>query len=141
MVTRSTTGTPQGGVISPLLANIYLHEVLDRWWLRDVLPRLKGHAFVVRYADDFALVFSNVEDARRVQEVLPRRFGKYGLSIHPEKTRLVRFERPHRDSGDRPETFDFLGFTHYWGKSRKGRWVPKQRTARDRFRVCPIFCV
>ncbi len=134
VVAHAQEGTPQGGVISPLLANIYLHEVLDMWWLRDVVPRLKGHAFAVRYADDFVLVFSNFEDARRVEAVLPRRFGKYGLTLHPEKTRLVRFERPGGTRGVRPDTFDFLGFTHYWGKSRKGRWVPKQRTARDRVR-------
>jgi len=134
VVTRSDAGTPQGGVISPLLANIYLHEVLDMWWIRDVLPRMRGKAFAVRYADDFVLVFSDPEDARRVQTVLPRRFGKYGLALHPEKTRLVRFERPSASNDDRPETFDFLGFTHYWAISRKGRWVPKQRTARDRQR-------
>lgn len=131
---RQSSGTPQGGVISPLLANIYLHEVLDTWWAREVMPRLRGRAFAVRYADDFVLVFSDREDACRVQEVLPKRFGKYGLTLHPDKTRLVRFERPGNPWGDRPETFDFLGFTHYWAKSRKGRWVPKQRTARDRLR-------
>jgi group II intron reverse transcriptase/maturase len=133
VITRSETGTVQGGVISPLLANIYLHEVLDEWWVRDVLPRLRGQAVTVRYADDFVLAFSDEDDARRVQEVLPKRFAKYGLSLHPEKTRLVRFQRPGNDRGERPGTFDFLGFTHYWAKSRKGRWVPKQRTARDRF--------
>lgn len=132
-MSRATEGTPQGGVISPLLANIYLHEVLDVWWERDVVPRLKGKAFAVRYADDFVLVFSKLEDAQRVQAVLPRRFGKYGLTLHAQKTRLVRFERPQGPK-DRPETFDFLGFTHCWAKSRKGRWVPKQRTARDRYR-------
>jgi len=131
---RAAAGTPQGGVISPLLANIYLHEVLDTWWVREVMPRLRGAAFAVRYADDFVLVFSELEDARRVQDVLPRRFGKYGLTLHPEKTRLVRFVCPGGPRGDPPETFDFLGFTHYWAKSRKGRWVPKQRTARDRLR-------
>ena len=134
VVTRSETGTVQGGVISPLLANIYLHEVLDEWWVRDVRPRLRGQAFIVRYADDFVMAFSDEDDARRVQEVLPKRFAKYGLTLHPEKTRLVRFQRPDEDRGERPGTFDFLGFTHYWAKSRKGRWVPKQRTARDRFR-------
>jgi len=133
VVSRSGGGTPQGGVISPLLANIYLHEALDKWWLREVVPRLMGRAFAVRYADDFVLVFSNYEDARRVQAVLPRRFGKFGLTLHPQKTRLVRFERPGGERDDRPDTFDFLGFTHYWAKSRKGRWVPKQRTARDRY--------
>src|SRR3990172_5790224 len=89
-------GTPQGGVISPLLANVYLHEVLDVWFERDVKPRLRGGAFLVRYADDAALVFSREDDARRVMEVLPKRFGKYGLALHPEKTRLVEFRRPDR---------------------------------------------
>jgi group II intron reverse transcriptase/maturase len=136
VVRRPESGTPQGGVISPLLANIYLHEVLDQWWAEAVLPRMRGEAMLVRYADDFVMVFRREEDARRVQDVLPKRFEKYGLTLHPDKTRLVRFERPRRGGGgreDRPGTFDFLGFTHFWGKSRKGRWVPKQETAKSRF--------
>lgn len=133
VVTRSDQGTVQGGVISPLLANIYLHEVLDKWWSREVQPRLRGKAFLVRYADDFVCVFRDAEDARRVQEVLPKRFAKYGLTLHPTKTRLVDFRDPKRGES-KPGTFDFLGFTHYWGKSRKGWWVPKQKTARDRLR-------
>lgn len=127
-------GTPQGGVISPLLANIYLHGVLDAWFERDVKPRLKGKAFLVRYADDAVFGFANEEDARRVLGVLPKRFGKYGLNLHSEKTRLIDFRRPlwgQERSG--VETFDFLGFTHYWARSRKGNWVIKQKTAKDRF--------
>ncbi len=85
------TGTPQGGVISPLLANIYLHEVLDQWLVRDVLPRLSRRAVPVRYADDFLIVFAQKRDAERVLEVLPKRFGRYGLTVHPDKTRLVPF--------------------------------------------------
>jgi RNA-directed DNA polymerase len=128
------TGTPQGGVISPVLANIYLHDVLDVWFEREVKPRLKGRAFLVRYADDAVLGFSLEEDARRVLEVLPKRFAKYGLELHPEKTRLVRFA-PKRDAGDDdPGTFDFLGFTHYWGKSRKGQVAVKRKTASKRLR-------
>lgn len=133
------TGTPQGGVISPLLANVYLHEVLDTWWEREVRPRLRGRAALVRYADDFVMVFETEEDARRVAEVLPKRFEKYGLRLHPEKTRLVRFERPDSRSppsggaGSGPSSFDLLGFTHFWGKSRKGNWVVKRATAKDRF--------
>jgi RNA-directed DNA polymerase len=123
-------GTPQGGVISPLLANIYLHEVLDCWLRKEVLPRLSGRAFLIRYCDDFVIAFSAKEDAMRVMEVLPKRFESFGLTLHPDKTRLVSF-RYHR--GHRPETFDFLGFTHYWGKSRKGVPVIKRKTARDRF--------
>jgi len=132
-VKRSDRGTVQGGVISPLLANIYLHEALDKWWVTEVLPRLKGQGALVRYADDLVCVFSDADDARRVHEVLPKRFAKYGLTLHPTKTKLVDFRRPDR-SESRPGTFDFLGFTHYWAKSRKRRWVPKQKTARDRLR-------
>ena len=128
-------GTPQGGVISPLLANIYLHEVLDKWFVQEVQPRLKGQAALVRFADDFAFVFAREEDAKRVFEVLPKRFGKYGLTLHPDKTRLVPFHRPDRTAGGdtKPGTFDLLGFTHYWGLSLKGKWVVKKRTAKDRF--------
>jgi RNA-directed DNA polymerase len=136
-------GTPQGGVISPLLANIYLHEVLDEWFVQQVVPRLVGRAVLVRYADDVVIIFGNEQDARRVFDVLPKRFAKYGLTLHREKTRLVDFCRPDRralpspDNGDahsRPGTFDLLGFTHYWAKSRKGYWVVKQKTAADRLR-------
>ena len=128
------SGTPQGGVISPLLANVYLHEVLDEWFVRDVLPRLRGRAQLVRYADDFVIVFARKEDAERVLDVLPKRFGKYGLSLHPDKTRLVPFHRPDRDDGDDdgPGSFDLLGFTHHWGLSRRGKWVVMKRTANDR---------
>jgi group II intron reverse transcriptase/maturase len=93
-------GTPQGGVISPLLANVYLHEVLDEWFVRDVKPRLKGQAQLVRYADDAVFVFARKEDAERVLAVLPKRFGKYGLKLHPDKTRLVPFHRPDRKDGE-----------------------------------------
>lgn len=123
-------GTPQGGVISPLLANIYLHEVLDTWFEREVRPRMHGAAFLARYADDFVLGFANESDARRVFEVLPQRFARFGLALHPDKTRLVAF-RP-RGPG-KPETFDFLGFTHYWGRSRRGRPAVVRKTASDRF--------
>lgn len=133
-VSRPEAGTPQGGVISPLLANIYLHKVLDEWVGEEVLPRLKGKAFLVRYADDFVMGFSSEEDAHRVMDVLPKRFGKYGLTLHPEKTRLLKFEPPRDKGGLPPESFDFLGFTHFWAKSRKGAWVIKRKTAASRFR-------
>jgi RNA-directed DNA polymerase len=131
-------GTPQGGVISPLLSNIYLHEVLDCWFVNEVLPRMKGYAFLVRFADDFIMGFQNKEDAEKVYRVLFKRFDKYGLSLHPEKTRVVPFGRPAatKDSqgqGPKPGTFDYLGFTHYWGKSRNGRWVIRRKTMRKRF--------
>lgn len=127
-------------MISPLLANIYLHTVLDEWFEQDVRPRLKGPAFLIRYADDFVMGFACEADARRVMEVLPKRFEKYGLTIHPQKTRLVPFERPPADPtrwGPRdrtpPGTFDLLGFTHYWDRSLKGQWVVKRKTSRSRF--------
>jgi group II intron reverse transcriptase/maturase len=130
-------GTPQGGVVSPLLANIYLHYVLDEWIEREVAPHLRGRVFLIRYADDFVLGFTCEADARQVLAALAQRFSSYGLTIHPEKTRLVRF-RPHvRGRGpkhlDPPHTFEFLGFTHYWALSRKSRWVVKRKTASSRF--------
>jgi RNA-directed DNA polymerase len=131
-------GSPQGGVISPLLANVYLHYVLDVWFEREVQPRLKGRAFLIRYADDFVIGFTCEEDARRVLDVLPKRFGRYGLAIHPDKTRLLAFQpsdrsdRPDSNVGSEPGTFDFLGFTHFWGRSRKGVWVVKRRTSTSR---------
>jgi RNA-directed DNA polymerase len=125
-----------GGVISPLLSNIYLHKVLDEWFEAEVKPRLTGQALLIRFADDFVIVFQRETDARRVLEVLPKRFGKYGLSLHPGKTRLVRFGRPGqpapREPHEEPRSFDFLGFTHYWDKSRQGKWVVKRKTASDR---------
>lgn len=129
-VRRDKTGTPQGGVISPLLANIYLHHVLDVWFTEVVRPRLNGRAILVRYADDVAIVFDHESDARRVLQVLPKRFGRFGLRLHPEKTRLVDFRRP--SGGGRPpgeRGFSMLGFTHFWGSSRKGRPVVKRKTA------------
>jgi group II intron reverse transcriptase/maturase len=129
-------GTPQGGVISPLLANIYLHTVLDEWFVRDVQPALARKAKIVRYADDFVVLFESRKDAEWFLEVLPKRFGKYGLTLHPDKTRMVAFQRPDRavaDDENGPRTFDFLGFTHYWAVSRKDNWIVKQRTAKDRF--------
>jgi group II intron reverse transcriptase/maturase len=137
-VSYPDAGTPQGGVISPLLANIFLHDVLDVWFDREVKPRLAGKAALFRYADDAVFLFANEKDAHRVLEVLPKRFGKYGLELHPDKTRLVDFRRPDRfaptGAGGGPGTFDLLGFTHYWGKALSGKWVVKQRTAKDRFR-------
>jgi group II intron reverse transcriptase/maturase len=133
------SGSPQGGVISPLLANIYLHYVLDEWFEQEVQPRLAGRAYLIRYADDFVIGFTNEKDAHRVKEVLPKRFGRYGLQIHPGKTRLVRFTKPNngqpidrgRPSG-KPESFDLLGFTHHWGRSLRGNWVVKRKTSTSR---------
>jgi len=140
-IVRPEAGAPQGAVISPLLTNVYLHTVLDVWFETVVKPRLRGRAFLVRYADDFVIVFEHREDAERVQAVLPQRFGKYGLTLHPEKTKLLRFERPGSGNGsERPASFDFLGFTHTWQRSRRGHWVVKQQTASKRLRraLCAV---
>lgn len=129
-------GAAQGSVLSPILGNIYLHHVLDVWFEQDVKPRLRGRAHLVRYADDGVIAFEREDDARRVMEVITKRFERYGLKLHPEKTRLVRFERPDRGdpAGKGSATFDFLGFTHYWCRSRKGNWVPRVKTRSARIR-------
>lgn len=134
VLSHPEAGTPQGGVISPLLANIYLHEVLDRWFECQVRPGLRGRAVLVRYADDFVFVFARKMDALRMLDILPKRFGKYGLTLHPDKTRLVPFHRPDRDDGCKSGsgTFDFLGFTSFWYLSRNGKWAVKRQTAKDR---------
>jgi len=125
-------GTPQGGVISPLLANIYLHAVLDVWFEQEVRPRLEGKAFLVRYADDFVICFALEADALRVADVLPKRFEKYGLALHPEKTRLIEFRLPSDEDDDRG-SFDLLGFTHFWNKSRTGSWFVQRKTSMKSF--------
>jgi len=129
---RSTKGTPQGGVISPLLANIYLHHVLDTWFEREVRPRLRKRSVLVRYADDFVIVCEDEADAERVADVLPKRFGKYGLTLNATKTQQVAFRRPRDedDDDDQPGSFTFLGFTHYCARSRKGEGAVKQKTAK-----------
>jgi RNA-directed DNA polymerase len=136
--TLSEQGTPQGGVISPLLANVYLHYVLDEWFEQEVKPRLAGRAFLIRYADDFVIGFQHEADAKRVLEVLPKRFAKHGLTLHPDKTRLVPFMRPSQPPGSevkgpQPGTFDLLGFTHFWGRSRRGGWTVVRQTSSSRF--------
>jgi RNA-directed DNA polymerase len=140
VLTHPDLGTPQGGVISPLLANVYLHEVLDKWFALDVQPRLSGQAKLIRYADDFVIVFSNGDDARRVAEVLPKRFAKYGLTVHPEKTKLIPFHRPTPletqwlgNSVRDDETFDLLGFTHTWKSSPRRAAVVLRKTMSARF--------
>jgi RNA-directed DNA polymerase len=132
----ATEGTPQGGVISPILSNIFLHHVLDQWFESEVRPRLRGNATLVRYADDFVMTFETHQDAKRVLEVLGKRLGRFGLTLHPDKTRFIDF-RPQRRDGTHPDCkdppFDFLGFTHTWGKSRNGKNVVRQLTAKSRF--------
>ena len=131
----ATEGTPQGGVISPMLSNIYLHDVLDQWFENEVKPRMAGPCTLVRFADDFVMTFKNHHDAKRVLEVLGKRLERYGLTLHPDKTRFIDF-RPERSGGTHPDCkgppFDFLGFTHTWARSQKGKKVVRQRTAKSR---------
>ena len=137
-VSYPEAGSPQGGVISPLLSNVFLHYVLDQWFEQEVRRRLRSHAFVIRYADDVVIGFRDESDARRVMEVLPKRFGKHGLTIHPDKTQLIHFRRPSSKTSrgedqEHPGTFNLLGFTLYWALSQRGYWVIKLKTATDRF--------
>lgn len=127
-------GTPQGGVISPLLSNIFLHYVLDEWIAKEVEPRMKGKSFIIRWADDFIIGFQLETDANRAKEVLPKRFNRFGLELHPDKTSLIKFGKPPRKATgqQKSETFDFLGFTYYWGRSLKGYQIIKKKTARKR---------
>jgi len=134
----SETGTGQGQPISPLLANIYLHHALDVWFEDVVKPRLKGEAYEIRFADDAILCFQHREDAEKVMRVLPKRFEKYGLTLHPEKTRLIEFgrhaARNAKKQGKQPESFDFLGFKHLCARSRKGGFTVHVRTLAKRLR-------
>jgi group II intron reverse transcriptase/maturase len=129
-------GTVQGSVLSPLLGNVYLHYVLDVWFQNEVKPRLRGKAHLVRYADDYVMGFELKEDAERVMAVLGKRMGRFGLTLHPDKTRLVDFRRPPSDQteGKGPSTLDFLGFTLYWQRTRKGRWGMRCKTKSARLR-------
>jgi RNA-directed DNA polymerase len=134
----SETGTGQGQTISPLMANIYLHYVLDEWFENEVKPRIRGVAHEIRFADDAVLCFQYKEDAEKVKEVLSKRFAKYGLTLHPEKTRLVEFGRYAEENakrrGKKPCTLDLLGFTPICARSRKGKFTVHVRTMKKRFR-------
>ena len=127
-VVRSEDGTPQGAPISPILANIFLHAVLDEWFQTEVRPRMKGNCFIVRFADDFVAGFTLRSDAERVFRVLPKRFERFGLRVHPEKSRMVQFSRPYWRQGKGTGSFAFLGFTHYWAKTLGGGWTIKRKT-------------
>jgi RNA-directed DNA polymerase len=131
VVHRPGRGTPQGGVISPLLANVYLHHAVDMWFADEVTPRMRGSAFMIRYADDFVMAFSERSDAERVLDVLSKRLARFGLELNTEKTRLVYFGRPGKGPHD-PDTFDFLGFTLHWGKARKGMQIIRWKTSKKR---------
>ena len=130
--TRPDAGTAQGSALSPLLGNVYLHYALDEWFVREVAPRMRGLAKLIRYADDFVIVFEHKEDADRVMRVLPQRLDRYGLRLNPEKTRLIPFHRPRDgDDDDGPQTFDFLGFTWLWSQ-RGRRWNVSVKTSASR---------
>jgi len=134
---RTTDGTPQGGVVSPCISNIFLHHVLDEWFETQVRPRLAGRCTLVRFADDAVMAFDNIVDAQRVLAVLGKRLERYGLTLHPDKTRLVDFRIRRPDRTNPPQTdgtsFDFLGLTHVWGKSRNGKAILRQVTAKGRY--------
>ncbi len=128
-------GTPQGGVISPMLANIFLHHVLDEWYVNEAKPGMKGQSFLIRFADDFLIGCEHESEAQWVMMALSERLQQYGLTVHPTKTKLVKFRRLDSKSGSSENgSFDFLGFTHYWAKSRWGYWVIKRETAKKRLR-------
>ncbi len=127
-------GTTQGSILSPLLGNVYLHHVLDLWFKNEVRPRLRGRATLVRYADDFVILFEIQQDAERVHAVLGKRMARFGLTLHPEKTRLFVFRPPASDRGKGTATFDFLGFTQYWRRTLRGRWTVALKTRRARLR-------
>lgn len=133
-ISEPELGTVQGSVLSPILGNVYLHHVLDTWYERAVKPRMRGRTTLVRYADDFVIGFEYEDDAKRVMGVLGRRFEQYGLKLHPEKTRLLPFHRPNtrQEDGGKMATFDFLGFTLYWRRTRAGRWMPAFKTRKAR---------
>ena len=131
-VTYPEEGTPQGGVISPLLANVYLHATIDCWIEDIVKPKSHGPVVLVRYADDFVILCRSERDARAIFAALPRRLEEYGLKMHPAKSRLIPFRQPPRRGPKEKVSFDFLGFTVAWMKSRKGIWVLFHVTSRKR---------
>jgi hypothetical protein len=124
-------------VISPCLSNVYLHYVLDEWFETEVRPRLRGRCILVRYADDLVMAFESFDDAKRVLAVLGKRLERYGLTLHPDKTRFIDFRDRRPERTGHPDTdgtsFDFLGLTHVWGKSRNGRPIVRQVTAKSRY--------
>jgi len=135
VLTRPGEGTVQGSIISPMLGNIYLHNVLDKWFEAQVKPRLKGNAALIRYCDDFIIGFERMDDAERVKKVLHKRFEKFHLCLHPEKTRLIDFRRPSlsQKDGKGPGNYDFLGFTMYWRRNSRGPgWHLASKTRKAR---------
>ena len=139
MFKDTEAGTPQGGLVSPVLANIYLHYVLDWWFEGRFAKTCRGKAFLVRYADDFVACFQHEEDARRFMTAMAERLAAFGLEVEPSKTTLIRFgsdasRHCRKDARRRPATFNFLGFTHYVGASRSGRFVVGRKTEGKRLR-------
>lgn len=126
------TGTPQGGIISPVLANIYLHKVLDQWFEEQIRPDCRGQVMINRYADDFICAFEDKEDAKRFLKQLEGRLGEYGLELAADKTRILRFSRFEVTDN---ESFEYLGFEFRWGRSLSGKAVVKRRTSRKKFRA------
>jgi group II intron reverse transcriptase/maturase len=131
-------GTPQGGNLSPILSNVFLHYVLDLWFEKKVKPQIAGRGYMVRYCDDFICMAQKVGEARRIKQLLEERFAEFDLELHPDKTRVLSFGRYERENAEREDrkanTFDFLGFTHYSGKSRKGKFIVGRTTSRAKFR-------
>ena len=131
-------GTPQGGNLSPILSNVFLHYVLDLWFKKRVKPRIEGRCYLVRYADDFLCMVQNKDDAERIKQELQERFAKFDLELHSEKTVAISFGRYERENAKRqkrkPHTFDFLGFTHFCGQSRKGKFIVGRKTSAKKFR-------
>ena len=138
MVVATERGTPQGGNFSPVLSNIFLHYVLDLWFEKKLKPSLRGECYLVRYADDFICLVQYVDDAERIEQALRERFARFDLELHPRKTRVISFGRFERENAARQKrrlnTFDFLGFTHYCGRSRKGRFIVGRKTSCKKFR-------
>ncbi|MEC0093152.1 reverse transcriptase domain-containing protein [Paenibacillus macquariensis] len=137
-VVKNEEGVPQGGSLSPLLANIYLHYTLDLWFTKAVKKHCQGEAYIVRYADDFVACFQYKHDAEMFYEALGIRLAKFSLQVAEEKTKILTFGRyaerdVKKEAGRKPQTFDFLGFTHYCGRSRKGRFKLKWKTSRKKY--------
>jgi group II intron reverse transcriptase/maturase len=137
-VTETEQGTPQGGNLSPMLSNIFLHYVLDLWFEKVLKREVRGACYLVRYADDFVCMVQYQDDAQHVVQAIRERFTKFDLVLHPEKTRVISFGRYERQNAERqkrrPNTFDFLGFTHYCDCSRRGKYMVNRQTSRKKFR-------
>jgi RNA-directed DNA polymerase len=131
-------GVPQGGNLSPILSNIFLHYVLDLWYEKRIKRQVRGACFLVRYADDFVCMIQYQDEARHIERALRERFAQFDLELHPEKTRVISFGRYERENARRQKrrahTFDFLGFTHFCGTSRRGKFIVGRRTSRKKFR-------